>query len=87
MADEKDRLGDKLRDVEKAREDQWAWEQDRKLMEKLRERMSSGDLLCPKCHEPLRQRSERGIVVMACPKEEGVWLDANSLKRLFEQRP
>ncbi|MGH7931779.1 MAG: hypothetical protein ACREQN_01290 [Candidatus Binataceae bacterium] len=36
--DEKDRLGDKLRDVEKAREDQWAHERDRELIEKLRKK-------------------------------------------------
>lgn len=46
MDDEKDRFGDKLRDVEKAREDQWALEEDRKLIEKLRERVRAG--LCPR---------------------------------------
>jgi hypothetical protein len=40
MEDEKDRLGDKLREVEKAREDQWAFEQDRKLIEKQRQKMA-----------------------------------------------
>jgi ribosomal protein L37AE/L43A len=38
MSDEKDRFGDKLHEVEKAREDQWAAELDRRLMEKLREK-------------------------------------------------
>lgn len=36
MSDEKDRFGEKLRQIEKGREDQWAAEQDRKLIEKLR---------------------------------------------------
>lgn len=36
MNDEKDRLGEKLHQVERGREDQWAAEQDRKLIEKLR---------------------------------------------------
>jgi len=36
--DEKDRLGDKLHDVEKAREDQWAHERDKELIEKLRKK-------------------------------------------------
>ncbi len=35
-ADEKDRFGDKLRSVEKAREDQWAAERDRELLARLR---------------------------------------------------
>lgn len=36
MIDEKDRLGDKLRDLEMAREDQWAAQRDRELLENLR---------------------------------------------------
>ena len=35
MADEKDRLGDKLQNLEKAREDQWAAQRDRELLAKL----------------------------------------------------
>jgi len=41
MADEKDRLGSKLHDVEKAREDQWARQSDEKLLEQMRERCTS----------------------------------------------
>ena len=37
--DHKDRLGNKLHDVEKAREDQWARQSDEKLLEKMRERL------------------------------------------------
>jgi universal stress protein A len=36
-SDEKDRLGDKLANLEKVREDLWAAEQDRELLAKLRE--------------------------------------------------
>jgi nucleotide-binding universal stress UspA family protein len=36
-SDEKDRLGDKLADLEKVREDLWAAERDRELLAKLRE--------------------------------------------------
>jgi nucleotide-binding universal stress UspA family protein len=35
-ADEKDRFGDKLRHLEKAREDQWAAERDQELLAKMR---------------------------------------------------
>ena len=38
MKDEKDRLGNKLHDVEAAREDQWAAEQDAKLLRRMREK-------------------------------------------------
>ena len=37
VVDEKDRLGDKLRDVERAREDLYFAERDRKLLEQLRQ--------------------------------------------------
>ncbi|MFZ2063197.1 MAG: hypothetical protein WAU82_19475, partial [Candidatus Binatus sp.] len=35
-SDEKDRFGDKLREVGRAREDQWAAQRDRELLAKLR---------------------------------------------------
>jgi hypothetical protein len=38
MSDEKDRFGDKLHEVEKAREDQWAADHDRQLIDKLRQK-------------------------------------------------
>ena len=40
MADEKDRLGDKLQNLEKAREDQWAAQRDRELLDKLQLKQS-----------------------------------------------
>jgi universal stress protein A len=36
VSDQKDRYGDTLRDVERAREDQWARERDRELLAKMR---------------------------------------------------
>ena len=36
MSDERDRYGEKLRHLEKAREDQWAAQRDQELLEKLR---------------------------------------------------
>ncbi|HTW86899.1 MAG TPA: zf-TFIIB domain-containing protein [Candidatus Binataceae bacterium] len=83
MADEKDRFGDKLRDLERAREDQWAFEQDRKLVEQMRARIKGGELLCPRCHEPLIERIEHGVTVMACPKTDGAWLDPTTLAHLL----
>ena len=42
--DEKDRYGDKLHDVEHAREEQWAHQRDQELLEKLRKK--GEDALC-----------------------------------------
>ncbi|MBF6567450.1 MAG: zf-TFIIB domain-containing protein [Candidatus Binataceae bacterium] len=86
MSDEKNRFGDKLHELEKARENLWAAEQDRKLIEQMRARVKSGQLLCPKCHEALVERSENGVIVMACPKDEGAWLDSVTLKRVLSNK-
>lgn len=86
MSDEKNRFGDKLHDLEKAREDLWAAEQDRKLLDQIRARVRSGQLLCPKCHEALVELVENGVVVMACPQEEGAWLDRGTLKRVLSHK-
>lgn len=81
MSDERDRFGDKLHDVEKAREDQWAREQDQRLLEKLRQRQAAV-VHCPECNQQLVPRAVRGIALLACPREHGAWLDAESLRHL-----
>ncbi len=54
---EKDRLGDKLHDVEAAREDQWAHQRDQELLEKMRKKLGPGAALqCPRCKRPLEAR-------------------------------
>jgi hypothetical protein len=79
--DEKDRFGQKLHDVEKAREDQWAREQDRKLLDQIRQR-SPHELHCPQCSDKLASRVIGGLAVMGCPHGHGGWLDQESLRHL-----
>jgi len=81
MSDEKDRFGDKLHNLEKAREDQWAREQDRVLMEKLRQR-NTEDLHCPKCKAVLATKMEGTHAVFACPSGHGAWLDREAVQAL-----
>ncbi len=83
MVDEKDRLGDKLHDVEKAREDQWARQHDLELLEKLRTKVAGGQLLCPHCNKPLVARQESGISLMTCPTGEGGWLSKGPLNTVL----
>ena len=88
---DKDRLGDKLRDAERAREDQYFAERDRKLMAKLR-RGEEGEaeetlkkaahMRCPKCGERLQQRSMHGVEVDECPACHGMWLDQGELEKI-----
>ena len=91
VTNEKDRLGDKLRNVERAREDQYFAERDRKLVEQLR-KAKEGEIektmkeaalgRCPKCGTDLRPESLNEIAVDRCPDCHGVWLDEGELQEL-----
>jgi TFIIB-like protein len=85
MSDEKDRFGQKLHDVGKAREDQWARDEDEKRIQKLRERQTI-ELHCPQCHGKLGAEVEAGLAVMACPHGHGVWMDKVTLQQLIKSR-
>jgi RNase P subunit RPR2 len=83
MADEKDRLGSKLHDVEKAREDQWARQRDAELVEKMRKRLNQ--TACPNCKQFLVPKTEAGVQMHACPQGCGAWLDSGALKSLLKE--
>ena len=85
MADEKDRLGEKMRDVEAAREDQWAHQRDQELLERMRKKQTSA-MLCPKCKQTLVAKVEKGVAMLACPADDGAWLDAAALKNVLKSR-
>jgi hypothetical protein len=91
VADEKDRLGDKIRDVEKAREDQWAAQRDRELLENLRKKQSGSTaadasaILCPRCQRPLVKSEHGGVSILTCPEDGGGWLDQSDLKQLLQR--
>lgn len=90
-SEEKDRFGDKLRDVERAREDLYFKQRDEELLDKLREkkegesesgaRVAAHDR-CPKCGVPLKARTEQGVEVDECPSCGGVWLDQGELEEI-----
>jgi hypothetical protein len=93
-AAEKDRLGEKLRDAEHGREDQFFAERDRQLIEKLRHakapdakatRQDGVLMRCPKCDEHLQRRRLHGVCVDECASCHGVWLDAGDLERIASQ--
>ena len=91
MIDEKDRLGDKLREAERAREDEYFARRDRELLEKLRgqkdedveETLKRVALMrCPKCGVALDSRRMHGVNVDHCPKCDGIWLDRGELEAI-----
>ena len=88
---EKDRLGDKLRDAEKAREDTFFAERDRELLQKLKAQTGAQDakalreltrMRCPKCGERLTTRTQLDVEIDECPTGHGIWLDTGELEKL-----
>ncbi len=86
MSDEKDRFGEKIHDLEKAREDQWAREQDRLLLEKMRARQTPA-LRCPRCDAELVARAGGELATMVCPNGHGAWLEEAALQKLTGAQP
>jgi hypothetical protein len=84
MADEKDRFGDKIHQSEKAREDQWARQQDAALLEKIRQKAAAG-IHCPRCGKDLVDKVHDGIHILACPQNEGAWIETPVLEKLLKK--
>jgi uncharacterized protein with PIN domain len=85
MADEKDRFGDTMRLVERAKEDIYFAERDRELIEKLRGQLRKVDkkgeaLRCPKCPGRLESYTFQGFMLDRCSECGGVWMDSGELE-------
>ena len=94
MPTEKDRLGEKLHDVEQAREDQYFRNRDKELIERLRSKRekeftadlkAAGTLICPRCGAQLGERSQHGVYARECPSCGGLWLDKGDVEVLAER--
>jgi uncharacterized protein with PIN domain len=87
MVDEKDRFGEKIHQSEKAKEDQWARQQDAELLEKIRQKKASSgaEMRCPKCGQPLVQKPHGIVHILACPQNDGAWIEASDLKNFLEK--
>jgi hypothetical protein len=83
MDDQKDRYGEKIYELEKAREDQWARERDKRLLEKLRARQHPM-LHCPRCEVQLVAQVGGELSVMICPNGHGGWVEGAALERLID---
>lgn len=77
MADEKDRLGDRLKERETAEENRYFAAQDRAALDKLRAQQNAGipQASCPRCGAALVEVDHVGIKVDRCPSGHGMWLD------------
>ena len=92
--DERDRLGDKLREKQKAEEDRYFAEREKAALEKLRQgkgvvqEQEIRDLAknrCPKDGERLAARDAHGVTIDECPSCGGVWLDKGEMATLAQR--
>jgi Zn-finger nucleic acid-binding protein len=81
MADEKDRLGNKIHDAERGRENQWARQHDQEILQRLRRKYVK-TIHCPQCGKNLDARVAIGLGGMACPDHHGAWADQETLSQL-----
>ena len=82
MADEKDRLGEKLHQKEKAEEDRYFAERDRELLARMRRQKEGESLGCPRCGTALSPVVYQDVNIDQCPACQGVWLDRGELEAL-----
>ena len=90
MPDEKDRFGDTMRLVERAREDIYFAERDQELLAKLREKLkrvekTGNDLRCPKCLGLLDTYTLHGFVLDRCASCDGIWMDQGELEGVIRE--
>ncbi|MEA2679770.1 MAG: hypothetical protein QOK03_1492 [Candidatus Binataceae bacterium] len=84
---EKDKLGEKFRDVEAARENEWAHKRDQELLEKMRHKndapVSVG--VCPECKQPLVSNPDANIGGMVCPQKHGAWFGWDTVVKIMDR--
>ncbi len=89
MIDEKDRLGDKLKEKEQAEEDRFFRQRDQEAIERLRQQketaVTTGTCQCPKDGTALVKVEHHGVNVEECPKCHGVWLDPGECELLAQR--
>ena len=88
MADEKDRFGETMKLVERAKEDIYFAERDRELIEKLKQELKkvekgSPEVRCPKCPGQLETYTFQGFVLDRCQNCGGVWMDKGELEGII----
>ena len=89
MDNEKDRFGETMRLVEKAKEDIYFAERDREVLEKLRTQLSkstAGETRhgCPKCPGKLEEYTIEGLALDRCNECGGIWLDRGELEAIVK---
>ena len=90
MESEKDRFGDTMRLVERAKEDIYFAERDREIIEKLRRQLGKVEnpepsVHCPKCPGGMKSYTFEGFVIDRCDECGGIWLDNGELEAIVRK--
>jgi tRNA(Ile2) C34 agmatinyltransferase TiaS len=90
MADEKDRFGETMRLVERAKEDIYFAERDRQVLEKLRAGLrkvekAAHERHCPNCSSLLESYTFEGFLLDRCRDCGGVWMDKGELEGIVRK--
>jgi len=90
MENEKDRFGDTMRLVERAKEDIYFAERDREVLEKPRGQLRKIDTIeasrsCPKCPGKLEGYIFEEVALDRCHECGGVWLDRGDFEAIVKK--
>jgi Zn-finger nucleic acid-binding protein len=89
METQKDRFGETIKLLEKAKEDIYFAQKDRELIQRLKAQLKEKDaphhFRCPKCGEELATYIFINIVVERCRCCEGIWLDRGALETILKK--
>jgi Zn-finger nucleic acid-binding protein len=90
MVEEKDRFGETMKLLERAKEDIYFAQRDRELLEKLKAQLHKVEdveskLDCPKGHGLLETYTFQGFVLDRCQSCGGVWMDNGELEGIIRK--
>ena len=87
-------MADKWDDRKKGHEDEYFVKKEREQLAKLKAKQEAETkeaakkasyMMCPKCGEPLKERSFQKIEIDQCTGCGGIWLDAGELESVAEK--
>ncbi len=83
-------MSEKLEERGRALENEYFRRKEQELIEKMKAKLESDEaksleLQCPKCDGQLFETEYEGILIDACNKCSGVWLDAGELAQVVDQ--
>jgi len=90
VVEEKDRFGETMKLLERAKEDIYFAQRDRELIEKLKAQLHKVEdveskLHCPKGHGLLETYTFQGFVLDRCQTCGGVWMDNGELEGIIRK--